>query len=68
MVRLLFNSFFLIQLIFRDAWAKHKDLDPFEAKWLYVDALLKVCLARCCHLYRDMLIEVRCSESILERL
>ena len=27
----------------RDAWAKHKDLDPFEAKWLYVDALLKVC-------------------------
>ena len=27
----------------RDAWAKHKDLDPYEAKWLYVDALLKVC-------------------------
>lgn len=26
----------------RDAWAKHKDLDPFEAKWLYVEALLKV--------------------------
>ena len=26
----------------RDAWAKHKDLDPYEAKWLYVDALLKV--------------------------
>lgn len=25
-----------------DAWAKHKDLDPFEAKWFYVDALLKV--------------------------
>ncbi|KAL0573724.1 hypothetical protein V5O48_008243, partial [Marasmius crinis-equi] len=25
-----------------DAWAKHKDLDPYEAKWLYVDALLKV--------------------------
>ncbi|KAG2148123.1 ACBP-domain-containing protein [Suillus clintonianus] len=25
-----------------DAWAKHKDLDLFEAKWLYVDALLKV--------------------------
>ncbi|KAK2466443.1 hypothetical protein APHAL10511_002085 [Amanita phalloides] len=25
-----------------DAWAKHKDLDPFEAKWLYVEALLKV--------------------------
>ncbi|KAG7097219.1 hypothetical protein E1B28_004590 [Marasmius oreades] len=25
-----------------DAWAKHKDLDPHEAKWLYVDALLKV--------------------------
>ncbi|KAH7888020.1 ACBP-domain-containing protein [Phlebopus sp. FC_14] len=24
-----------------DAWAKHKDLDPHEAKWLYVDALLK---------------------------
>jgi hypothetical protein len=26
----------------RDAWAKHKDLDPYEAKWLYVDALLRV--------------------------
>lgn len=25
----------------RDAWAKHRDLDPLEAKWLYVDALLK---------------------------
>jgi len=25
-----------------DAWAKHKDLDPYEAKWMYVDALLKV--------------------------
>ncbi|KAH7931273.1 ACBP-domain-containing protein [Leucogyrophana mollusca] len=24
-----------------DAWAKHKDLDPYEARWLYVDALLK---------------------------
>lgn len=27
----------------RDAWAKHKDLDQYEAKWLYVDTLLKVC-------------------------
>jgi hypothetical protein len=26
----------------RDAWAKHKDLDPYESKWFYVDALLKV--------------------------
>lgn len=26
----------------RDAWAKHKDLDSYEAKWMYVDALLKV--------------------------
>ncbi|CAL1701548.1 unnamed protein product [Somion occarium] len=25
-----------------DAWAKHKDLDSYEAKWMYVDALLKV--------------------------
>ncbi|KAJ7507459.1 hypothetical protein B0H11DRAFT_1967180 [Mycena galericulata] len=25
-----------------DAWAKHKDLDPYEAKWLYVGALVKV--------------------------
>ncbi|KAJ3829057.1 ACBP-domain-containing protein [Lentinula raphanica] len=25
-----------------DAWAKHKDLSSYEAKWLYVDALLKV--------------------------
>lgn len=30
----------------RDAWAKHKDLDFYEAKWLYVDALLKVCSPR----------------------
>nr|VWO94737.1 Extracellular metalloprotease 1 (EC [Ganoderma boninense] len=28
--------------MYRDAWAKHNDLDPYEAKWLYVDALLKV--------------------------
>jgi len=28
--------------VFRDEWAKHKDLDSYEAKWLYVDALLKV--------------------------
>ena len=26
----------------RDAWAKHKDLDPLEAKVMYVDALIKV--------------------------
>ncbi|KIY45859.1 ACBP-domain-containing protein [Fistulina hepatica ATCC 64428] len=25
-----------------DAWAKHRDIDPSEAKWLYVDALLKI--------------------------
>ncbi|KAF8165057.1 ACBP-domain-containing protein [Crassisporium funariophilum] len=25
-----------------DAWAKHKDLDSYEARWLYVEALLKV--------------------------
>ncbi|XP_006459978.1 hypothetical protein AGABI2DRAFT_67415 [Agaricus bisporus var. bisporus H97] len=25
-----------------DAWAKHKDLESYEAKWLYVEALLKV--------------------------
>ncbi|PPR02477.1 hypothetical protein CVT24_002026 [Panaeolus cyanescens] len=25
-----------------DAWAKHRDLDSYEAKWLYVEALLKV--------------------------
>lgn len=25
-----------------DAWAQHKDLNPQEAKWLYVDALMKV--------------------------
>jgi hypothetical protein len=30
----------------RDAWAKHKDLDSYEAKWLYVDAVLKVSLPR----------------------
>lgn len=28
----------------RDAWAKHKDVESYEAKWLYVDALLKVSL------------------------
>ena len=32
----------------RDAWAKHKDLDPYEAKWLYVEALLKVRIMRNC--------------------
>jgi hypothetical protein len=26
----------------RDEWAKHKDLDQYEAKSLYIDALLKV--------------------------
>ena len=31
---------------FRDAWAKHKDLDKYEAKWLYVDALMKVYWSR----------------------
>ncbi|KAJ7228949.1 hypothetical protein GGX14DRAFT_415940 [Mycena pura] len=25
-----------------DAWAKHTDLDPYEAKWLYVATLMKV--------------------------
>ncbi|KAH8105003.1 ACBP-domain-containing protein [Phellopilus nigrolimitatus] len=25
-----------------DAWAKHKDLDSYEAKWFYVDELLRV--------------------------
>lgn len=34
-------AFHLVYLL-RDAWAKHKDLDPYEAKWLYVEALLKV--------------------------
>ena len=29
-------------IINRDAWAKHKDLESFEAKWLYVESLLKV--------------------------
>lgn len=42
-----FMSFFTLALSrvyehSRDAWAKHKDLDLYEAKWLYVDALLKV--------------------------
>ena len=27
----------------RDAWAKHKDLDSYEAKVLYVEKLLSVC-------------------------
>ncbi|KAH6915174.1 acyl CoA binding protein-domain-containing protein [Coprinopsis sp. MPI-PUGE-AT-0042] len=25
-----------------DAWAKHKDLNTYEAKWLYVESLIKV--------------------------
>ena len=29
-------------MVYRDAWAKHKDLDSYEAKWLYVDELLRV--------------------------
>ncbi|KAF9222054.1 ACBP-domain-containing protein [Gyrodon lividus] len=32
-----------------DAWAKHRDLDQYEAKWLYVDALLKV--YNLCHIF-----------------
>jgi hypothetical protein len=28
-------------LLHRDAWAKNKDLEAYEAKWLYVDAMLK---------------------------
>ena len=32
----------IISRISRDAWAKHKDLDSYEAKWLYVDELLRV--------------------------
>jgi hypothetical protein len=28
--------------VLRDAWEKQKDLDSYEAKWLYVDALQKV--------------------------
>jgi hypothetical protein len=32
----------------RDAWAKNKDLDPHEARRLYVEALLKVGLAPKC--------------------
>jgi hypothetical protein len=38
----------------RDAWAKHKDLDPYEAKWLYVATLMKACvqsLSRLLYLY-----------------
>ena len=26
----------------RDAWAKHKDLGPYEAKWQYVEEVLRV--------------------------
>lgn len=26
----------------RDAWAKHKDLDQYQAKFMYIEALLKV--------------------------
>lgn len=32
-----------------DAWAKQKDLDPQEAKWRYVETLMKVCV---CHDFR----------------
>lgn len=28
--------------IHRDAWAKQKDLDPYESKWMYVETLKKV--------------------------
>ncbi|KAF7980931.1 hypothetical protein HWV62_36149 [Athelia sp. TMB] len=28
--------------MYRDAWAQHKDLDSYEAKWLYTDAMMKV--------------------------
>ena len=33
----IYRTFFWL----RDAWAQNKDLEPYEAKWLYVDAMLK---------------------------
>ncbi|KAL1741083.1 ACBP-domain-containing protein [Schizophyllum fasciatum] len=36
-----------------DAWAKQKDLTPLEAKWLYVDALLKASARRVLRKYGD---------------
>lgn len=41
-VWIFFRGNFLNSKVVRDAWAKHKDLDPYEAKWRYVEALLKV--------------------------
>jgi len=38
------SQFAVGKFVFRDEWTKHKDLDQYEAKWLYVDALLKVCI------------------------
>lgn len=36
------NLFYFVIVVSRDAWAKHKDLGAYEAKWLYVEALLRV--------------------------
>ena len=30
-----------IIVLHRDAWAKHKDMDQRDAKWLYVETLQK---------------------------
>ena len=40
------SSIYTYDFSHRDAWNKQKDLTPLEAKWLYVDALLKVGLLR----------------------
>lgn len=45
MVKQRYKLFHMVSFLIssgRDAWAKHKNLDTFEAKWLYVEALLKV--------------------------
>lgn len=36
------HAHMLTSCLSRDAWAKHKDLSPQEAKVMYVEALIKV--------------------------
>jgi hypothetical protein len=62
------NGTLIYHCTYRDAWAKHKDLQQVEAKWLYVEALLKVCWYSALHNFFVLIVDHRYSESIQIRL
>ena len=57
------ESFWLLIIPQRDAWAKHKDIEPVEAKWLYVETLMKV--NNQSSTWRIVLTSSRCYENTL---